>query len=84
MLHVRPLEVVAMQRMPRMRRYLIRLDHGYDGDTEQIEFEALGAEIAISRLETIPNKRRAVIFEDDQQIADLSYMEGFWRMAAVE
>lgn len=67
---------------PGMRRYVIRLDHGYDAETEEIEFEALGSEIAISRLETIPNKRRAVIFEDGKQIADLSYLEGFWQVAA--
>lgn len=72
-----------MQRMPGMRQYLIRLDHGYDGDPEEIEFEALGAEIANSRLDGIPKKRRAVIFENGEQIADLSCLEGLWRVAAV-
>lgn len=63
-----------------MRHYLIRLDHGYDGETEDIEFEAPGFEIAISRLEAIPNKRRAVVFEDGKQIADLTFLEGYWQV----
>lgn len=65
-----------------MRHYVIRLDHGYDAETEEIEFQAVGSEVAISRLESIPNKRRAVIFEDGKQIADLSYLEGFWQVEA--
>lgn len=59
------------------RRYLIRLEHGYGRETEDIKFEALGPEVALSRLDAIPNKRHAVIFEDGVQIADLAFLEGF-------
>ena len=64
------------------RHYLIQIEHGYERTSEEIEFDAPGSEIAISCLEAIPNKRRAVIFEDGQQIVDLSYFEGFWEVAA--
>lgn len=74
--------VSAMQRAFGMHHYLIRLDHGYDGESEDIEFEAPGSEIAISRLDAIPNKRRAVVFEDGKQIADLTFLEGFWQVGA--
>lgn len=66
---------------PALHRYRIQLDHGYDTEAAETEFDAIGSEIALSRLETIPNKRRAVIFEDDRQIADLTFLEGFWRIA---
>ena len=57
--------------------YLIRLNHGYDDQSEDIEFDAPASDVAISRLDAIPNKRRAVVFEDGKKIADLSFLEGF-------
>lgn len=65
-----------------MHHYLIQLEHGYDRTSEELEFEALGPEMAISRLETIPNKRRAIVYEDGEKIADLTFLEGFWQVTS--
>lgn len=66
-----------MPRGQHKHTYLIRLEHGYGRETEDIRFEASGPEAAHSRLDAIPNKRHAVIFEDGVKIADVAYLEGF-------
>lgn len=60
---------------------LIRLEHGYGCETEEIELEALGPEVALSRLQAFPNKRHAIMFEDGKKIADLTFLEGYWQVA---
>jgi hypothetical protein len=63
-------------------RYLIQLEHGYDRASEEFEFDAIGPEVAICRLEAIPNKRRALVYEDGHKIADLTFLEGFWQVSS--
>lgn len=58
-------------------QYLIMLEHGYGCETEEIALEATGQEVALSHLDGIPNKRRAIMFKDGIQVADLTFFEGF-------
>ena len=51
------------------------------GEREEIELEALGPEVALSRLQAFPNKRHAIMFEDGKKIADLTFLEGYWQVA---
>lgn len=68
-------------RTPVNHTYFIKLEHGYRCETEEIELEAPGPELALTRLSAIPNKRRAIMFEDGKKIADLTYLEGYWQVA---
>ncbi|WP_057884140.1 hypothetical protein [Tsuneonella troitsensis] len=70
-----------LPRTPGYHSYLIRLEHGYGCETEEIELEALGPEVALSRLQAFPNKRHAIMFEDGKKIADLTFLEGYWQVA---
>lgn len=60
-----------------MHHYLIQIEHGYQRTSEILEFEALGSAMAISRLDRIPHKRRAIVYEDGKKVADLTFLEGF-------
>jgi hypothetical protein len=71
----------ALPRTPGYHSYLIRLEHGYGCETEEIRLEAVGPEVALNHLSAIPNKRRAIMFEDGKKIADLTFLEGYWQVA---
>ena len=60
--------------------YRIRLETGGDPAVLEVDMRAVGPEIVISHLETVRDKRRAIIVEDGRQIADLTYLRGFWRV----
>lgn len=71
----------ALPLTPGYHAYIIKLEHGYGCETEEIELEAVGPEVALSHLSAIPNKRRAIMFEDGKKIADVTFLEGFWQVS---
>lgn len=68
---------IALPSKPKFHSYSIRLEHGYERETENIELEAIDLRVALCVLDTIPHKRHAIIFEDGLKVADLTFLEGF-------
>jgi hypothetical protein len=61
--------------------YRLRLADDGNGVDQDIEFEANGADSALSLARQYVGARAATLFENGEKLAELKYVNGFWEVS---